>query len=69
MKINSIIKNKNNIEMYSKKNFTHTQTYAHGFRKKGIKAWNMCSEKVSQTFQKRSLMKQMSKFKDIFGDN
>ena len=29
----------------------------------------MCSDKVSQTFQKRSLMKQMSKFKDIFGDN
>ena len=29
----------------------------------------MYSEKVSQTFQKRSLTKEMSKFTDIFDDN
>ena len=70
VKINSIIKNKHSIETYSTtKLHTHTQTYAHGFRKKRIKVWKMYSEKVSQTFQKRSLMKEMSKFTDIFDEN
>ena len=69
IQINSIIKKKNKIETYSKtKLHTHTNIY-NGFRKKRIKAWKRCSKKVSQTFQKRNLMKQMSKFKDIIGDN